>query len=145
MYPISHAKPEKTVKFIYKYVFIHINTDKKMAILINKKDLIGINKEIGENGELQNGSSLEYALSIIKHKKSWLYELSYLLRSLLVDHAFKDGNKRTALMLVVAYLKDKNIDHDKDDLSRIIWNISKKNITDINKIGRLIKSAIILG
>lgn len=116
-----------------------------MTILINKKDLIGINKEIGENGELHNKGSLEYALSIIKHKKSWLYELSYLLRSLLVDHAFKDGNKRTALMIMVTYLKDKNIDYNKDDLSRIIWNISKKNITDINKIGRLIKSAIIFG
>lgn len=116
-----------------------------MITLINKKDIVGINKQIGENGELQNGSSLEYALSMIKNKKSWLYELSYLLRSLLVDHAFRDGNKRTALIVLVTYLKDRGIDYNKDDLSRIVWNISKKNITDINKIGRLIKSAIVLG
>ena len=112
-------------------------------MLLNKKDIIRINQEIGGNGELQNNNSLEYALSIIKHKKSWLYELSYLLRALLVDHSFQDGNKRTALAVVLAYLNDKNFDYDKDKLLRNLWQISKKNIKDINKIARLIKGAII--
>ena len=111
--------------------------------LINKKDIEGINKQIGESGEFHNAGSLEYALSIIKHKKSWLYELSYIVRSLLVDHTFKDGNKRTALVVILHYFKDRNVDYDKDRLPNIIWQISKKNIADINKIGRLIKSAII--
>ncbi|MFC1697991.1 hypothetical protein ACFL1H_06635, partial [Nanoarchaeota archaeon] len=66
--------------------------------MINKKDIIRINQEIGETGELSNESSLDFALHMIKHKKSWLYELSYLIRSILVDHVFKDGNKRTALV-----------------------------------------------
>ncbi|MBW2975325.1 Fic family protein [Candidatus Woesearchaeota archaeon] len=110
---------------------------------VNKKDLIRINQEIGENGNFHNENTLDFALSLIKAKKSWLYELSYLVRSLLVDHVFEDGNKRTAMILTATYLKDKNIEYDKDRLIRLFWNISKKNITDINKIMRLIKSVII--
>ncbi len=112
-------------------------------IYINKKDLVRINQEIGESGNFHNESSLDFALSIIKRKKSWLYELSYLVRSLLVDHVFEDGNKRTAMALVTTYLEDKGVEYDKDRLPRVLWNISKKNITDINKIIRLIKSIIV--
>lgn len=109
---------------------------------INKKDIIRINQEIGENGSFSNESSLDFALSIIKRKKSWLYELSYLIRSLLVDHAFEDGNKRTAMIILVTYLKNKDLEYDKDKIIKVFWNISKKNITDINKIMRLIKGII---
>ena len=114
-----------------------------MKTLINKKDIIGINQEIGETGELQNTGSLDYALSLVNHKKSWLYELSYLTRSLLVDHAFRDGNKRTALTLILTYLSDRGIDFNRDEYVKIVHKISKKNITDINKIARMIQSGII--
>lgn len=112
------------------------------SILINKKDIIGINQNIGEDGKFNNESSLDFALSTIKHKKSWLIELSYLVRSLLVDHAFKDGNKRTAMALTGTYMEDKGVEFDMDKLTKQVLNISKKNITDINRIMRLIKSAI---
>jgi len=111
-------------------------------MLINKKDIIGINQEIGENGQFLNESSLDFALSIIKQKKSWLYELAYLIRSLLVDHAFQDGNKRTALTIAMTYIEDKNLEYDDLRLSVAIWQIAKKNIKDVNKIVRLIKSVI---
>lgn len=111
--------------------------------MINKKDIIRINQEIGEAGNFQNESSLDYALSTIKHKKSWLYELSYLIRSLLTDHAFMDGNKRTALAIILTYFKDRDTKYDEDVITKVILQISKKSIKDINKIMRLIKSAII--
>lgn len=110
---------------------------------VNKKDLIRINQEIGENGNFHNEGTLDFTLSIIKQKKSWLYELSYLVRSLLVDHVFEDGNKRTAMVLATTYLEDKKIEYDQDRLLKVFWNISKKSITDINKITRLIKSVIV--
>jgi len=112
--------------------------------MLNKKDIIRINQEIGEHGQLSNESSPEYALSIVKHKKSWLYELSFIVRSLLADHAFRDGNKRTAMVIMLTYIEDKNLQYDKEKISKTILDISKKNINDINKIQRLIKSAIIL-
>lgn len=112
-------------------------------MLINKKDIVGINKEIGCNGEFSNESSLEFALSIVKQKKSWLFELSYLVRSLLVDHVFQDGNKRTASTVIMTFFDQKNLSYDKEKIIMVILQISKKNINDINKIMRLIKNVII--
>src|SRR3989344_117210 len=108
--------------------------------MINKKDLIAINIEVGETGELQNPGSLDFALEIIRHKKSWLYELSYLVRSIIVDHSFRDGNKRTALALILTYFNDNDLECDKQKIVHIVHKISKKNIKDINKLMRLIKS-----
>ena len=110
---------------------------------LTKKDLIGINQEIGSNGKFHNESSIDFALSIAKQKKSWLYELSYIIRGLLVDHGFEDGNKRTAIIAIMTYFENNNLDYDKDKLIRTVWNVSKKNTSDINKLMRLIKNAII--
>jgi len=111
-------------------------------INLNKKDLIGINQEVGSNGKLQNEDSLDFALSTAKHK-SWLYELSHIARSLLVEHCFEDGNKRTAIIVIATYFKDNGLDYDKDKLTKIVWKIAKKNITDTNKLMRIIKNAIV--
>ena len=110
---------------------------------LNKKDLIGINQEIGGNGKMHNEDSLDFALSIAKQNKSWLYELIYIVRSLLVDHCFEDGNKRTAIIVIITYFENNNLNYEKDKLIKIVWSISKKNTSDINKLMRMIKNAII--
>jgi len=110
--------------------------------MINKKDIIRINQEIGESGELQNESSLDFALSIVQHKKSWIYELSYIIRSVLVDRVFKDGNKRTALALIMTYIEEKKYGYDKDGLVIIVYKIAKNSISDINRIQRMIENGI---
>ena len=101
-------------------------------MLINKKDIIAINQEIGENGLFQNESSLDFALSIIKQKRAWLYELSYLVRSLLVDHVFQDGNKRTAFYIILKCLKsiNKTFTGRHKDLAYKIVDIAKSNSTE---------------
>src|SRR3989338_3934991 len=110
---------------------------------LNKKDLISINQEIGSNGKFHNEDSIDFAFSIVKQNKSWLYELCYIVRSLLVDHCFEDGNKRAAIIVIITYFEDNDLEYDKDKLIKIVWSISKKNISDINKLMRLIKNAII--
>ena len=112
-------------------------------ISLTKKDLISINHEIGSNGKFHSEDSIDFALSIAKQNKSWLYELSYITRSLLVDHCFEDGNKRTAIIIIITYFENNNLDYDKDKLIKIVWSIAKKNTSDINKLMRLIKNAII--
>ncbi|MBS3100640.1 Fic family protein [Candidatus Woesearchaeota archaeon] len=112
-------------------------------ISLNKKDLIGINQQVGSNGKFHNEDSIDFALSIAKQNKSWLYELSYIVRGLLVDHCFEDGNKRTAIIVIITYFDDNNMDYDKDKLTKTVWNISKKNIADINKLMRMIKNAVV--
>jgi prophage maintenance system killer protein len=109
--------------------------------MINLKDIIGINQEIGETGDLQNKSSLEFSIQLIsRQRKSWLYELSYLIRSLLVDHSFVDGNKRTSFALILFYLDEKGIDYDKKRIIDVVYTIARKNVKDINAIARLIKN-----
>ncbi len=110
-------------------------------IALNKKDLVRINQEIGEKGQLRNESSLDFALSMAKFRKSWLYELAYLLRSLLVDHAFEDGNKRTALAIAIYYFEEKGVNWDKENITRIIHYLAKKNYKSIEQIARTIKNA----
>jgi len=109
-------------------------------IFINKKDIIRINQEFSD-GSLQNESSLDYAISTLKYRKSWLYELSQLVRALLLDHTFRDGNKRTALALLLLYLEEKNIRYDEERLLKTIEKITRKNINNINRIMELIKDA----
>ena len=112
-------------------------------IRLNKKDLIGINQQVGSNGKLHNEDSIDFALSIAKQNKSWLYELSYIVRSILVDHCFEDGNKRTAIITIITCFDNNDLNYDKDKLTKTVWNISKKNITDINKLMRMVKNAIV--
>ncbi len=38
------------------------------TISLNKKDLIGINQEIGYTGKFHNEDSIDFALSTAKHK-----------------------------------------------------------------------------
>ena len=110
-------------------------------INLTEKDLIRLNQEMGEEGQLHNESSLQFALNMMRLKKSWLHELAYLLRCLLVDHVFKDGNKRTALATTILYLEDKNIRWDKEKLVKSIHEIAKNNYRSIEKIMRVIKNA----
>ena len=108
-------------------------------MLINKKDIIAINQALGEQGLFKNESSLDFTLDALKGKKSWLYEISCLTRSILIDHVFEDGNKRTVFVLIHIYLEENNLREDKDKINEIISVIIKNNITDIHKIMRLIK------
>src|SRR3989338_10314863 len=110
---------------------------------LSKEDLISINQEIGSNGKFHNEDSIDFAFSIVKQNKIWLYELCYIVRSLLVDHCFGDGNKRTAIIVIITYFENNSLEYDKDKLIKTVWNIAKKNISDINKLMRMIKNAIV--
>ncbi|MBU0459591.1 MAG: Fic family protein [Nanoarchaeota archaeon] len=105
---------------------------------LTKKDIIAFNQEAGEEGKFNNESSLDFALSLAKTKKNWLYELSYLSRSLLVDHVFRDGNKRTCLLTIVYYLEKNNKKYDRERLLMLIKKIAKNNITNPLMIMRMI-------
>ncbi len=110
---------------------------------LTKKDIIAINQHVGETGALANGSSLDFALHIVKQRKPWIQELSYIIRSLLADHAFQDGNKRTALALIISYCDYHHIEIDKQRIVYAIHRMAKKNITHLSKIMRLIEHGII--
>ena len=119
------------------YIFLRISVYK----LLTATDVIDLNKEF-HNGKLVNQASLEFAISCQYKTKNWLEQLSYIIRSLLIDHVFEDANKRTAVAVILAYFKGHKLNYDPYRLDDLVILITKKNINDIKKLGRLIKNVI---
>ena len=109
-----------------------------MYSLLTKKDIIAFNQEIGELGEFNNESSLDFASSIVKTKKNWIYEL---VRSLLVDHVFQDGNKRTCFLVIIYYLETNHKEVNKYRINNLIKKIAHNNITKPLLIAEMIYHA----
>jgi len=109
--------------------------------MLNKKDIIGINLEF-DKGILINNSSLEYAISTLKNNNSWIKQLAHLIRAVLIDHCFKDGNKRTAAALIATYLDIKGYVYNPEEINKTIIKMIKKNTNKIEEIERLIEDVI---
>jgi len=108
---------------------------------ISKEDLLRVNHGFG--GNLRSGSSLDFAFDKLEDKKiGWYKKLAYLLRAILVDHPFSDGNKRTAMFLVFAFAKENKKEVNRDLLIHHITSIAKDNIQEIKNIDWRLKSAI---
>ncbi|MFW5846625.1 MAG: Fic family protein [Nanoarchaeota archaeon] len=107
---------------------------------ISKEDLLRINAGFG--GNLRSGSSLDFAFHIQQNKKLGAYKkLAHLLRAILVDHPFSDGNKRTAMFVSLAFASENNKGVNRDILLYQIVAIAKKNLTNIRQIADRIKTA----
>lgn len=102
------------------------------------KELEKINKTFEPNSKIKNTGSLEFAAEHATREKDWMKKLAYLLRAIVVDHAFEDGNKRTAAYLIFKFFEENKIMIDSQKADRLIIKIASENITDINKIKRLI-------
>ncbi len=109
--------------------------------MLNQKDIIAINMEF-DNGKVSNQSSLSYAVEYAKGSRNWLKSAAHLVRAILIDHVFEDGNKRTAAAIIVAYIEMNGFEADPEKTGKAIIEILKKNITSIDKIMRLIENAI---
>jgi prophage maintenance system killer protein len=108
---------------------------------ISKEELIRINQGFG--GNLRSDSSLDYAIEIQDNNKLGDYKkLAYLLRAILVDHPFSDGNKRTAMYLCLRFAEEDKKQIDRDLLLEQIISIAKNNIIEIRNIEWRIKNAI---
>jgi|TARA_B100002003_G_scaffold22741_1_gene18754 prophage maintenance system killer protein len=105
-----------------------------------KEELIELNKKFS-NGNIVNNSSLEFALSSIK-TKPWFDQIAYLVRAILIDHIFEDGNKRTAALVIIAYYTELEIGFDPQKIVKLIIDVMMKNITDLNKTKRMMKNVI---
>ncbi|HJX50290.1 hypothetical protein A3K73_06175 [Candidatus Pacearchaeota archaeon RBG_13_36_9] len=109
---------------------------------ISKEDLLRINEGFG--GNLRSDSSLDYAIDIQDNNKLGEYKkLAYLLRAILVDHPFSDGNKRTATFIVLNFAEQNNKQVDRELLIQQIISIAKQNINNIRNIEQRLRSCII--
>ena len=112
-----------------------------MCMEISKEEIIRINRCFW--GGLRNDSSLDFAIDIQQNKKIGEYKkLAYLLRAILVDHPFSDGNKRTAMYLALKFTEGSNKQLDRDLLLHHIISIAKNNIIELKNIEYRLKNAI---
>lgn len=108
---------------------------------ISKGDILRINAGFG--GNLRSDSSIDYAIDMQKDTKLGNYKkLAYLLRAILVDHLFTDGNRRTAMFFALVFTEENKKTADRELLLHHLVSIAKKNITDIRNIEWRLKNAI---
>jgi prophage maintenance system killer protein len=108
---------------------------------ISKEDLIKINNGFG--GNLRSDSSLDYAIEIQENNRLGIYKkLAYLMRAILVDHPFSDGNKRTATFLALSFAEENKKQINSELLLHHIIAIASQNITEIKNIEYRLKNAI---
>ena len=112
-----------------------------MCMKISKEEILRVNHGFG--GDLRSDASLDFALDKIESKKLGPYKkLAYLLRAILVDHPFSDGNKRTAAYAALNFASEFNKEVDMEMLIHHIVAIAKDNTQDIKKIEWRMKNAI---
>jgi death-on-curing family protein len=109
--------------------------------IVTREQIRSINKRYG--GDLRSDAEIETSLTMGKGR-SLYRKIAYLWRAILVGHPFTDGNKRTALMVAVIMLEKSSIeleDRLKENMTSEIIRIAKDNITDIQRIERLVRYA----
>ena len=112
-----------------------------MCMNIRKIDIVRINSGFG--GSLRSSSSLDFALYMQLNEKLGQYKkLAYLLRAILVDHPFSDGNKRTATFIVLSFAEENKKKVDNDLLLHHVISIAKQNIINIRNIEWRMRNAI---
>ena len=110
--------------------------------IITKEQVRMINEKCG--GGLRNDAEIETALDLGKGKAVYR-KIAYMWRAILVGHPFTDGNKRTSLVVSIAILKKCKVHAgktEKENMVDAIRKIASENITDINRIERLVRYAV---
>lgn len=110
--------------------------------ILSKEEIRSINEQYG--GSLRMDAEIETALEAGKGKSIYR-KVAYLLRAILVGHPFTDGNKRTALMVMLAMLEKSQIkitDEQKEGIVEGIRKIASGNIRDIGRIERSVRYVV---
>ena len=110
-----------------------------MKILIEA--LEKINKRFEPASRTKNSSSLEFAVAQASRIQEWIKQLAYLLRAVIVDHAFDDGNKRTGAYLIFKFFEANGFPADTQKINKLVIKIAAESITNIEKLRRQIHDA----
>jgi|SRR3972149_4700857 len=109
--------------------------------MLSIKDIAEINKEFS-SGTLVNENSLAYASSTTQRSRNWLKTAATFTKTILIDHAFEDGNKRTTAAVIMLIMDLSKVQFDPEKIPHIIVKLLKGNITSIKEIERCIKDGI---
>ena len=109
--------------------------------ILNKKDILAFNQKF-DFGNFKNESSLDFALSQLKRNIAWTRKLAFLVRAILIDHVFEEGNKRTSCAVLLFYIEHEGYTIEEKKAVGIIKTILLKNIISVEKIKRMIEDAV---
>ena len=108
---------------------------------LTKKDIIAINQKFA-TGHFENESSLDFALEHSRHSIAWTKQLAYLIRAILTDHVFVDGNKRAAYALLLNYVDLNGWKIKEEQAINLIKSSVLKKEKSITNIQRRIENVI---
>ena len=109
--------------------------------MLSTKDVVELNRSFS-TGTVVNAGSLDYAIKTQARSRNWLRTAAVFARTILLDHVFEDGNKRTAAAVVMLLMEMHGVAYDPGAMPKIILKIIKQNITSITKLERGIRHAI---
>jgi fido (protein-threonine AMPylation protein) len=112
-----------------------------MKFILNKKDLVAFNQQF-EQGYVRNESSLDFSISYAKKTENWTKALAWIVRAMLIDPIFEEGNTRTAALIIKTYAEHEGHFANSEKVVKLIKKILLKNLTSIQIIEDLIKDAI---
>ncbi|MFH1072712.1 MAG: hypothetical protein V1743_04760 [Nanoarchaeota archaeon] len=112
-----------------------------MRFALTRKDIISLN-QLFDDGNLLNEASLDFALDYARKTQNWTKALAWIVRAILLDHVFEEGNKRTAALLIIAYAEYEGHATYEDKVIKLIKKVILKKITSIARTEELIKDAI---
>lgn len=87
--------------------------------MYNPELLIELNKSIGKDGSLLKKNELESCFSSVDYYDSEFEKVCSIARSVILNHPFKDGNKRTAIWLVLTHLSNE-LEINESDYKSIV-------------------------
>ena len=109
---------------------------------ITRKDIIAINQRF-DTGRVVNEGSLGYALDEANSSRSWLRSCAILVRAVLLDHVFEEGNKRTAAAIIVSFFEEQSLSYEPEKVARGVVRILLKNTVSFKAIEGVILDAAI--
>jgi prophage maintenance system killer protein len=107
-----------------------------------KNEIVELNKSVGGRGKLINEGNLDFAVSAQQRTKDWLSQLAYVVRALLVGHAFEDYNKRTSVAVMVTTFEGLKLAYDPYAVDNLVTRIAKKRIGNVKTIRSMIRDVI---
>lgn len=107
-----------------------------------KHEIVELNKNVGGTGWLINESNLDSAVSAQDQTKDWLLQLAYVVRALLVGHAFEDYNKRTTVAVMLTTFEELKLPYDPYAVDNLVTRIARKRIRNVRTIRSMIRDVI---
>jgi len=107
-----------------------------------KVEIEELNRSVGGSGNPTNPSSLDFAISAQTQTKDVFLQLAYLVRAIVVDHAFEDYNKRTAALVLITTFEILKFAYDPYAVDSLVERVARKKIKSVKTLRSMIRDVV---